>query len=111
MPVPQHKCPIAVVDEFLLELAQRGLRARIETFHDVAGFVLDQAAHRHGDQELSGPRFGGVERARTLDGEDSLFNLMREEPAIPRECRLRQEILAVHPERRVHAAWLQDCHC
>ena len=94
VPVPQHECPIAVVDEFLLELSQRGLRARVETFHDVAGFVLDQAAHRQGDQELSGPRFGGVERALSLDGEDSLLNLMREEPAISREYGLCQEILA-----------------
>ena len=102
VPVPQHECLIAVVDEFLLELSQRGLRARVETFHDVAGFVLDQAAHRQGDQELSGPRFGGVERALSLDGEDSLLDLMREEPAISREYSLRQEIPAVHPERRVH---------
>jgi hypothetical protein len=41
IPVPQHECLIAVIDEFLLELSQRGLRARIETFHDVAGFVFD----------------------------------------------------------------------
>ena len=40
----------------------------------------------------------------TLDGEDSLLDLMREEPAISREYGLRQEILAVHPERRVHDA-------
>ena len=82
VPVPQHECFIAVVDEFLLELAQRGLRARIETLHDVAGFVLDQAAHRQGNQKLSGSRFGGIERALTLDGENSLFDLMREQPAI-----------------------------
>ena len=31
----------------------------------------------------------------TLDGEDSLLDLMREEPAISREYGLRQEILAV----------------
>ena len=74
----------------------------------MAGFVLDQAAHRQGDQEFSGPRFGGVERALTLDGEDSLFDLMREQPAISREYHLRQEILAVHPERRVHAAWFGE---
>ena len=91
VPVPQHECFIAVVAELLLELAQRGLRARIKTSHDVAGFVLDQAAHRHGDQKLSGPRFGGVDRALSLDGENSLFNLMREEPAISREYGLRQE--------------------
>jgi hypothetical protein len=70
----------------------------------VAGFVLDQEAHRQGDQELSGSRFGGVERARTLDGEDNLLDLMREELAISREYSSRQEILAVHPERRVHNA-------
>jgi hypothetical protein len=40
--MPQHECPIAVIDEFLLELFQRALRARIETFRDLAGFVLDQ---------------------------------------------------------------------
>jgi hypothetical protein len=62
----------------------------------VAGFVLDQEAHCHGDQELPGSRFGGVERAPTLDGKDSLFDLMREEPAISREYSLRQKILAVH---------------
>ena len=80
--VPQYECPIGVVDEFLLELSQRGLRTCIKTFHDVAGFTLDQETHCHGDQKLPGPRFGGVERACTLDGEDSLRDLMREEPAI-----------------------------
>ena len=85
---------IAVVDEFLIELSQRGLRARVETSHDVAGFVLDQAAHRQGDQEFSGSRLGGVERALTLDGEDGLLDLMRQQPAISREYGLCQEIPA-----------------
>jgi len=39
-----------------------------------------------------------------LDGKDSLFDLMREEPAISREYGLRKEILAIHPEQRVHDA-------
>jgi hypothetical protein len=60
-PVSQHERPITLVDEFLLELSQRGLRAGVETFHDVAGFMLDQEAHCQGGQELPGSRFGGVE--------------------------------------------------
>ena len=39
-----------------------------------------------------------------LKGEDSLLDLMREQPAISREYGLRQEILAIHPEQRVHDA-------
>ena len=102
--MPQHECMIAVIDEFLLELSQCGLRARVETFHDVAGFVLDQKAHRQGNQKFSGSRLGGVERALTHDGKDRLFDLMREEPATFREYGLRQEILALDPEQRVHDA-------
>jgi hypothetical protein len=75
--VPQHKCPIAVIGEFLLELSQRALRAREETFHEMAGFMLDQEAHRQGDQKLPSSSFGGVERAFPLDGKDSLLDLMR----------------------------------
>src|SRR5262249_51930885 len=101
VPVPQHEGPITVIDEFLLELSQRGLWGRVETFHNVAGFVLNQAAHRQGDPKFSGLRFGGVDRVRTLDGKDGLFDLMWEEPATAREYSLRQVILAV---RLVHDA-------
>src|SRR6516164_1966494 len=87
-----------MIDEFLLERSQRGLRARVETLHAVTGFVLDQAAHRQGDQVFSGSRFGGVERACTFDGKDRLLDLMREEPAIFREVSLRQEVLPVSPD-------------
>jgi hypothetical protein len=80
-----------------LELAQRGLRARIKTLLDAAGFALDQAAHRHGNQVLSGSSFGSVERTLALDGENSLLDLMRKELAVPREYCLRQESPAVHP--------------
>src|SRR5262249_33247957 len=83
--VPQHECPIAVIDEFLLKLSQCGLWRGVKALHSVAGFVFDQEARCQSDQKLSGSRLGGVERARLLVIEDSLLDLMREGPAIARE--------------------------
>jgi hypothetical protein len=58
--------------------------------------MFDQETHCEGNQEFTGPRFRRVERAFAFDGENGLFNLMREESAIACECRLNQEISAVH---------------
>src|SRR5262249_2678790 len=50
-------------------------------------------------QGFSGSRLGDIERALALDGENSLLDLVRQEPAASCKHNSRQEILAVHHER------------
>jgi hypothetical protein len=44
--------------------------------------VLDQAACCQSVEELSGSRFGNIEGALELDGENSLLDLVRQKPTV-----------------------------